>query len=83
MHLRVFTGRALAALARHHGLTVEHAETVGLYPFPPWVARYLTRIDRTHGAFLVQRYTARDGHRAPEASRRAPCDDEHVAAQER
>lgn len=57
MHLRVFTGRALASLAAHHGLRVDHAETVGLYPFPARFARRLTKLDRVHGAFLVQRYT--------------------------
>jgi len=56
MHLRIFTGPALAALATHHGLHVEVALTAGFYPLPPRLARVATRIDPRHGAFLVQRY---------------------------
>ena len=56
MHRRIFTGRALAALARHHGLTVEADAAAGYYPLPPKAARVAARIDRRHGAFLVQRY---------------------------
>jgi SAM-dependent methyltransferase len=55
-HLRVFTARALAALAEHHGLTVELRAAAGYYPFPPRTARRLAGLDPTHGAFLVQRY---------------------------
>jgi methionine biosynthesis protein MetW len=56
MHLRIFTGRALAALATHHGLAVETQRTAGFYPLPPRLARVATRLDPRHGAFLVQRY---------------------------
>jgi SAM-dependent methyltransferase len=56
MHRRIFTGRALAALARHHGLTVEADAAAGYYPLPPKAARVAARIDRRHGAFLVHRY---------------------------
>jgi SAM-dependent methyltransferase len=56
-HLRVFTGRALAALAEHHGLRVELLSAAGYYPLPPRAARRLARLDPVHGAFLVQRYT--------------------------
>lgn len=56
MHLRVFTGRALAELAQLHGLEPELTRTAGYYPFPPAIARRLTRVDPLHGAFLVQRY---------------------------
>ena len=62
MHLRLFTGRALRELAAHHGLALEHAETVGLYPLPPRAARLLLRLTPAHGAFLVQRYSRRAGH---------------------
>jgi SAM-dependent methyltransferase len=55
-HLRVFTGRALAALAAHHGLHVDYQGAAGYYPLPPRVARALARVDPVHGAFLVQRY---------------------------
>ena len=56
-HLRIFTGRALAELAEHHGLRVDLARTSGYYPLPPRLARIATRIDPRHGAFLIQRYT--------------------------
>src|SRR5829696_8185125 len=56
MHLRLFTSRALAAVALHHGLRADVERTVGMYPLPVRLARLMTRIDRRHGAFLVQRY---------------------------
>jgi methionine biosynthesis protein MetW len=56
MHLRIFTGPALAALATQHGLHVEVAWTAGFYPLPPRLARVATKVDPRHGAFLVQRY---------------------------
>lgn len=56
MHLRVFTGRALADLARHHGLRVEATRAAGYYPLPPRAARWAALADPVHGAFLVQRY---------------------------
>jgi SAM-dependent methyltransferase len=58
-HLRVFTGRALAELAAHHGLTVDYQGAAGYYPFPPRVARRLAHLDPVHGAFLIQRYLPR------------------------
>jgi SAM-dependent methyltransferase len=59
-HLRVFTGRALAQLAAHHGLTVDYQGAAGYYPLPPRLARRLARVDPIHGAFLIQRYLARN-----------------------
>jgi methionine biosynthesis protein MetW len=56
MHLRIFTGRALAGVAAHHGLRADVIRTAGYYPLPVRAARVLTRIDPRHGAFLVQRY---------------------------
>jgi SAM-dependent methyltransferase len=56
MHLRVFTGRALAGVARHHGLVADVVRSVGYYPLPVQLARLLNRVDPRHGAFLVQRY---------------------------
>jgi SAM-dependent methyltransferase len=56
MHLRIFTGRALAELARLHGLRVELARTAGFYPLPPRAAEVATRVAPRWGAFLVQRY---------------------------
>jgi hypothetical protein len=58
MHLRVFTGRALAELAQLHGLRVELARTAGFYPLPPRAAKVATRVAPRWGAFLVQRYAA-------------------------
>ncbi len=55
-HLRVFTGRALASVAAFHGLRLDLDRTAGYYPLPPRLARIATRIDRRHGAFLVQRF---------------------------
>jgi len=55
-HLRIFTGRALADLARHHGLRVELQRTVGFYPLPHWAAPVATRLLPLWGAYLVQRY---------------------------
>lgn len=52
-HMRLFTGRALSELAAHHGLRTIALETVGYYPLPPRIARWATRVDRRHGAFLV------------------------------
>jgi SAM-dependent methyltransferase len=57
-HLRVFTGRALAALAEFHGLKVELARTAGYYPLLERGTRLMNRLDPLHGAFLVQRYVA-------------------------
>ena len=68
MHLRVFTGRALAALAALHGLRAEVQRTAGYYPLPPRLAAVATRIDRRHGAFLVQRLRPMRGQ--PPSARR-------------
>jgi SAM-dependent methyltransferase len=57
-HLRIFTGRALAGLAAHHGLRVDAQLGAGYYPLPPRAASVLARVDPTHAAFLVQRYVA-------------------------
>ena len=55
-HLRVFTGRALAELGRHHGLEPEVQKAAGYYPLPPRAARLAARWDPRHGAFLVHRF---------------------------
>jgi SAM-dependent methyltransferase len=55
-HLRIFTTTGLEELARFHGLEVLESRTAGFYPFSPRVARRLARLDRRHGAFLVQRF---------------------------
>ncbi|HZN88404.1 MAG TPA: class I SAM-dependent methyltransferase [Thermoleophilaceae bacterium] len=55
-HLRIFTGRALAGLAAHHGLRADLELGAGYYPLPPRAASRLARLDPVHAAFLVQRY---------------------------
>ena len=55
-HQRVFTGRALSELARHHGLEPDLEAAAGYYPLPPRAARVAARWDRRHGAFLVHRF---------------------------
>jgi SAM-dependent methyltransferase len=57
-HLRIFTGRALAGLASHHGLRLEAKLAAGYYPVPVRIARLLARLDPLHAAFLVQRYAS-------------------------
>lgn len=54
-HLRLFSFRALAELARWHGFRVDTLVTAGYYPFPPAVADVLCRVDPRHGAFLIAR----------------------------
>jgi SAM-dependent methyltransferase len=55
-HMRVFTGRALAELAEHHGLVVDLRAAAGYYPLPGRAAGAMARLDPVHAAFLVQRY---------------------------
>jgi SAM-dependent methyltransferase len=56
MHLRIFTARALAAVAGHHGLRLEVDRGAGYYPLSPAASRVAARLDPRHAAFLVQRY---------------------------
>jgi SAM-dependent methyltransferase len=53
VHVRVFTGRALAELCAHHGLPPVRVRAAGYYPLPPPVARLAAMLDPRHGAFLV------------------------------
>ena len=55
-HLRIFTGRALTALAEAHGLRLDRAAGSGYYPFGPRLARAMARLDPLHAAYLVQRF---------------------------
>lgn len=55
-HRRLFTTRALRELAEFHGLRAELAVVVGFYPLPRRLAQLAARVDRTHGAYLIQRY---------------------------
>jgi 2-polyprenyl-3-methyl-5-hydroxy-6-metoxy-1,4-benzoquinol methylase len=56
MHLRIFTARALASVAAHHGLRLDADRGAGYYPLPLSASRFAARVDRRHAAFLVQRY---------------------------
>jgi SAM-dependent methyltransferase len=56
MHLRIFTARALASVAAHHGLRLDADRAAGYYPLPLAASRAAARFDRRHAAFLVQRY---------------------------
>lgn len=55
-HLRVFTGRALAALADSHGLRLDKDVGSGYYPLSAGAARLMAGIDRRHSVYIVQRY---------------------------
>lgn len=55
-HLRVFTGKALTALAEYHGLRPVIERAAGYYPLPSAIARRFAEIDRRHGAFLDHLY---------------------------
>lgn len=55
-HLRIFTGRALCALAAHHGLLLERALGSGYYPLGIRASRAMARLDPTHSVYLVHRY---------------------------
>ena len=57
MHLRVFTGQALADLARFHGMRVAMQRTTGFYPLPPRPSRLATWLLPRWGVYLIQRYT--------------------------
>jgi len=55
-HLRIFTSRALSALAEANGLILDRAATSGYYPFGARISRVLCRLDGRHAAYLIQRY---------------------------
>lgn len=52
-HRRVFTGQGLAMLLSYHGFIIEKVVGAGYYPFTGRVARFLSRIDRRHAAYVV------------------------------
>lgn len=55
-HLRIFTGKALTALARYHGLRPVAERGAGYYPLPSRIGRRFAQVDRRHAAFLVHLY---------------------------
>lgn len=52
-HLRIFTGAGIRKLLQYHGFEVEQIKGIGWYPFAGKFARFMTRIDGRHGAYLV------------------------------
>jgi ubiquinone/menaquinone biosynthesis C-methylase UbiE len=52
-HLRLFAYRALRELLAHYGLRCQRYRTVGFYPFPVTMARFLCRLLPWYGAFLT------------------------------
>jgi SAM-dependent methyltransferase len=59
-HLRLFSFQGLAELCEHHGFEVIRLWTAGYYPLPPGLARFASRLDRRHGAFLIAKLSRRD-----------------------
>ena len=60
-HLRLFTARALAELAAHHGLEPVEVGASGYYPLTGAPARLAARRDPRHAAFLVAVLRRPDG----------------------
>jgi SAM-dependent methyltransferase len=54
-HLRIFTSASLREIFEYHGFAVERLTGVGYYPFPPSIARRLSRVDHRHAAYLTVR----------------------------
>lgn len=52
-HLRIFSYQGLHELCAQHGFRVEAMRTVGYYPLPLSLARFMCQIDSAHGAFLI------------------------------
>jgi len=55
-HLRIFTHRAMIALAAHHGLALDRAAGAGYYPLGSRGSRLMAGLDRTHSVYLAHRY---------------------------
>ena len=55
IHLRIFTYEALKELFEYHGFEVENIVGVGYYPFPTWLARVLSHIDKKHTVYLTMK----------------------------
>lgn len=54
-HQRIFTARALVALAEHHGLRSDIDRGVAYYPLMGRAARFAERVDRRHAAYILHR----------------------------
>lgn len=52
-HLRLFSFQGFRELVEYHRFEVLDLRTAGFYPWPPRIARVLSKLDRRHGAFLI------------------------------
>ena len=52
MHIKIFTPRGLKELLELHGFEIEEFYGAGYYPFSSLVSEILSKIDRTHTAFI-------------------------------
>ena len=52
-HLRIFTKNALIELFKYHKFEVESVIGVGYYPFPNFIARVLSKIDKNHAVYVT------------------------------
>jgi SAM-dependent methyltransferase len=70
-HVRLFTGRALSALADAHGLELDAATGSGYYPLGARGSRIMARLNPGHAAYLIQRYRPRPAGPTAAVSSRA------------
>jgi SAM-dependent methyltransferase len=52
-HLRLFSLKALKDIARYHGFKVENIAVNGYYPFPRFISRLLSCLDKTHALYVT------------------------------
>jgi SAM-dependent methyltransferase len=52
---KVFTLAALKGLLQYHGFTIEKVIASGYYPLPMKLARIVSRMDKTHSAYVTVR----------------------------
>lgn len=67
-HTKVIAYKSLAALFQAHGFRVESLWGTGLFPFPPWLARWLLRLIPWYAAFVTVKAVkppAPSGRRTP------------------
>lgn len=52
MHIKIFTPRGLTELLKLYGFEIEAFYGAGYYPFTSYLSKILSKIDRTHTAFI-------------------------------
>ena len=52
-HLVIMTYKSLVRLFKDSGFILEKSQCFGYYPFPPFIAKLLQRIDKTHTHYVV------------------------------